>query len=103
MDRLRSHTTKYVFSAYTHTCAQVQTQPNTHSHQTPNTHTTQPVVVTDVVTKWPAFEKWSMEHLLENYGDVLFRAGPIDITLADYWRYAVGVKEEAPIYLFDKK
>jgi hypothetical protein len=63
----------------------------------------QPVVITDVVTKWPAFGKWDMDYLVKKHPDVVFRAGPIDLTLDRYWKYASQTKEDAPLYLFDKQ
>ncbi|CAG8460494.1 3654_t:CDS:2 [Acaulospora colombiana] len=61
-----------------------------------------PVIITDVVTKWPAFGKWSMEYLVEKYGEILFRAEAIDIKLKNYARYSADTTEESPLYLFDK-
>lgn len=34
-----------------------------------------PVVITDVVTEWPAFQKWSREYLLEKFGKIKFKTG----------------------------
>ncbi|KAJ3061469.1 hypothetical protein HDU98_002637 [Podochytrium sp. JEL0797] len=67
-----------------------------------------PVILTDVVTKWPAFKKWSMEYLVETVGDVEFRAESCDLPFKTYAAYAThcgqngGSFEEAPLYLFDK-
>ncbi|KAJ1973552.1 hypothetical protein H4R35_004059 [Dimargaris xerosporica] len=63
-----------------------------------------PVIITDVVTQWPAFQKWSDPHyLLKRYGDAVFRAEAIDIMFKTYWQYAqTQTLDEAPIYLFDK-
>ncbi|KND00751.1 uncharacterized protein SPPG_03865 [Spizellomyces punctatus DAOM BR117] len=66
---------------------------------TPN----RPVIITDVVTKWPAYGKWSTEYLLEHCGDKIFRAESVDIPFRDYVTYAEQCNEEAPLYLFDKK
>ncbi|CAI2188621.1 6410_t:CDS:2 [Funneliformis geosporum] len=62
-----------------------------------------PVIITDVVTKWPAFEKWNMEYLVEKYGDVTFRAEAIDIKLRNYAKYCKNTMDESPLYLFDKE
>ncbi|CAG8546309.1 6878_t:CDS:2 [Funneliformis caledonium] len=62
-----------------------------------------PVIITDVVTKWPAFEKWNMEYLVEKYGDVIFRAEAIDIKLRNYGDYCKDTMDESPLYLFDKE
>ncbi|KAJ1981371.1 hypothetical protein H4R34_002100 [Dimargaris verticillata] len=63
-----------------------------------------PVIITDVVTQWPAFQKWADPHyLLKQYGDAVFRAEAIDIMFKAYWQYAqTQTLDEAPIYLFDK-
>ncbi|TPX58844.1 hypothetical protein SpCBS45565_g07888 [Spizellomyces sp. 'palustris'] len=66
---------------------------------TPN----RPVIITDVVPKWPAYGKWSTEYLLEHCGDKIFRAESVDIPFRDYVTYAEQCNEEAPLYLFDKK
>jgi hypothetical protein len=66
------------------------------------------VILTDVVTKWPAYAKWSTGYLVENYGDVTFRAESVDLTFKTYASYAArcglngGAFEESPLYLFDK-
>eukprot|EP01134_Creolimax_fragrantissima_P000953 CFRG0953T1 len=59
-----------------------------------------PVVITNVVNQWPGYSKWDEAHLIEKYGHVKFRAGPIDITMRDYYR--IKDTDENPIYLFDK-
>ena len=62
-----------------------------------------PVVITDVVTGWPAFRKWTREHLLAAAGDAEFVAGGVQITLPRFFRYCDGCREERPLYLFDKR
>ncbi|CAG8785458.1 24291_t:CDS:2 [Gigaspora margarita] len=62
-----------------------------------------PVIITDVVTQWSAFQKWTMKYLLEKYGDINFRAEAIDIKLKNYAQYSVNTLDESPLYLFDKK
>ncbi|KAI9337805.1 hypothetical protein BDR26DRAFT_838504 [Obelidium mucronatum] len=67
-----------------------------------------PVILTDVVTKWPAFGKWNMDYLEKTVGDVEFRAESVDLQFKTYAAYARtcnengGSFEEAPLYLFDK-
>lgn len=61
-----------------------------------------PVILTDVITKWPAYKRWSTEYLTKHYGDVSFRAESIDIKLAEYFKYASANQDESPLYLFDK-
>ncbi|CAG8591558.1 21785_t:CDS:2 [Cetraspora pellucida] len=62
-----------------------------------------PVIITDVVTQWPAFQKWSMKYLVEKYGNIQFRAEAIDIKLKNYAQYSANTLDESPLYLFDKK
>jgi hypothetical protein len=62
-----------------------------------------PVVITDVVTRWPAFRKWTNAHLLAAAGDAEFIAGGVPITLPRFLRYCNACREERPLYLFDKR
>eukprot|EP00667_Euglena_gracilis_P006218 EG_transcript_6270 len=62
-----------------------------------------PVMITDVVSQWPAMKKWTREHLLALCGDTRFRCGPVDMRLRDYLQYSSNCKEERPLYLFDCK
>lgn len=62
-----------------------------------------PVILTDIVTKWPAFAdgKWSKEQLLQRHGDVQLQCGPATMKLRDYFLYSSQAQEEIPMYLFD--
>jgi hypothetical protein len=61
-----------------------------------------PVVVTDVIDKWPGiFEKWSKQNLVANYGELEFQIGRISTTMAKYIQYCEKTTEEQPLYLFD--
>ncbi|KAJ3319403.1 hypothetical protein HDV06_006356 [Boothiomyces sp. JEL0866] len=60
-----------------------------------------PVILTDVVQNWPAYKKWDFEYLLTT--DFKYRAEAVDITFTNYHKYMTQCKEEAPLYLFDKK
>ncbi|KAJ1990130.1 hypothetical protein H4R33_001813 [Dimargaris cristalligena] len=63
-----------------------------------------PVILTDVVTQWPAWGKWTPDWMVERFGDVSFRAEAIDISLRDYMAYSrEQLADESPIYLFDKR
>ncbi|KAL1915108.1 uncharacterized protein VTP21DRAFT_7589 [Calcarisporiella thermophila] len=64
-----------------------------------------PVILTDVVPQWPAFQNssWTKSSLLTRYGDIKFRAEAIDITLREYFKYADTTADESPLYLFDKR
>lgn len=61
-----------------------------------------PVIITDVVEKWPAFRKWDREYLLAAAGGEKFACGPVEFTMAEYHAYADWAKEERPLYLFDR-
>eukprot|EP00741_Cyanophora_paradoxa_P009395 tig00000144_g9101.t1 len=66
-----------------------------------------PVILTDVVTKWPAFSgppdiRWTRENLLRRFGEARFDVSGYQMRLADYMAYADGTRDDQPIYLFDK-
>jgi hypothetical protein len=64
-----------------------------------------PVILTDVVTQWPAYKTrlWSLQYLKQQSGeDRVFAAGPASFTMGQYWEYARQTTEENPLYLFDK-
>ncbi|KAJ3329349.1 hypothetical protein HDU91_003883, partial [Kappamyces sp. JEL0680] len=61
-----------------------------------------PVILTDIVANWPAYEKWTMDFFLKRSDSQTYRAEAVDMTFADYFQYARNCKEEAPLYLFDK-
>mmetsp|Transcript_9052 Transcript_9052/g.12445 ORF Transcript_9052/g.12445 Transcript_9052/m.12445 type:complete len:457 (-) Transcript_9052:23-1393(-) len=61
-----------------------------------------PVIVTDIVPKWPAFDKWTKEKLIDSFGDVVFKTDQgVPMTLKNYFTYAEQIKEHNPMYLFD--
>ncbi|KAJ3092958.1 hypothetical protein HDU96_002568 [Phlyctochytrium bullatum] len=67
-----------------------------------------PVIITDVVPKWPAYGKWNLDYLVKVCGDVEFRAEAVDVSLETYASYSKvcgkgnGSFEESPLYLFDR-
>ncbi|KAJ3280330.1 hypothetical protein HDU76_009210, partial [Blyttiomyces sp. JEL0837] len=68
-----------------------------------------PVIMTDIVPTWPAYQKWSIPYLNKTYADVLFRAESVDLPFKSYASYSYqnskapgGSLEESPLYLFDK-
>src|SRR3990167_5660890 len=69
--------------------------------------TNRPVIITDAVPKWPAFNnperEWSKENLIKRFGDTVLKAGAVTMTLRDYWTYADQIRDETPIYLFDNE
>jgi hypothetical protein len=67
-----------------------------------------PLVITDAVKDWPAFEKWSTEYIVQSFGDAKMRATsaaapiPVLFTAQEYFNYADQTQEEAPLYLFER-
>lgn len=64
----------------------------------------QPVILTDVVRNWPAFEKWrSRSYLNKAFENQLVHVGGYQFTMAQYYEYADEAGDEMPLYLFDKR
>ena len=61
-----------------------------------------PFILTDVVESWPLFHRWDEKYLLDQYGDVVFRAESVDWPFRLYTEYMNTTKDESPLYLFDK-
>ncbi|KAI9297899.1 Clavaminate synthase-like protein, partial [Neoconidiobolus thromboides FSU 785] len=61
-----------------------------------------PVIITDIVNKWPAFNKWNEDYLMENFDTQDFIAESVNIKLKNYFQYSNNNRDESPIYLFDK-
>jgi hypothetical protein len=62
-----------------------------------------PCIISDVVSEWPAYKKWTPEYLIETSGkEVRFVAGSVHFTMADYFSYANQQADDLPLYLFDK-
>ena len=61
-----------------------------------------PFILTEPVRKWPAFNTWCQEALLDRYGDVKFRAEVVDWPLRTYVEYMKNTNDESPLYLFDR-
>lgn len=62
-----------------------------------------PVIFTDVVTKWPSFQSWSRDAMLEKYKDVRFKVSGKQMTLQDFFHYSEAATDDRPLYLFDSK
>eukprot|EP00048_Salpingoeca_helianthica_P012599 m.184795 g.184795 ORF g.184795 m.184795 type:complete len:469 (-) comp15394_c0_seq2:26-1432(-) len=62
-----------------------------------------PVIITDVVPRWPAFDKWSDDYLIAQFGAAGLEAGPVSIGLARYQRYAAQCRDDLPLYIFDPR
>jgi hypothetical protein len=61
-----------------------------------------PFILTDQVSKWPVYETWNTEYLLQNFPSVKFRAEALEWTLEKYISYMQNTSDESPLYLFDK-
>lgn len=67
-----------------------------------------PVIITGLVTTWPAFKKWDWEYLAARAGNKPFRATSATassnafFTVEQYKKYCTSSQEEAPLYFFDK-
>ncbi|KAL6145415.1 hypothetical protein ACLB2K_056103 [Fragaria x ananassa] len=62
-----------------------------------------PVLLEGCMDNWVALEKWDRDYLVKLCGDVQFAAGPVEMNLEDYFRYADQAREERPLYVFDPK
>ncbi|KAH7683481.1 Clavaminate synthase-like protein [Dioscorea alata] len=67
-----------------------------------------PVLLTELANTWPARNKWTIDQLLSNYGDVAFRISQrsskkIKMTFEDYVSYMKVQHDEDPLYIFDDK
>ncbi|KAG9236501.1 hypothetical protein BJ875DRAFT_456344 [Amylocarpus encephaloides] len=61
-----------------------------------------PFILTEPVRQWPVFRSWDAETLMEQYGDVKFRAEAVDWSLNTYSHYMRNSCDESPLYLFDR-
>lgn len=61
-----------------------------------------PFILTEPVKRWKAFQDWDEAGLLEQYGEVPFRAEAVDWKLRDYVEYMNNNQDESPLYLFDR-
>lgn len=61
-----------------------------------------PVILTGLVTRWAAFERWDIAALRSRLGDTPFHVSGHEMTLAHFLDYAQSTTDEQPLYLFDK-
>lgn len=61
-----------------------------------------PVILTDVVTKWPAMKRWSRRYLQKAFKGKQVIVGDQPISFDAYCRYSDQNCDELPLYLFDK-
>ncbi|KAA8516843.1 hypothetical protein F0562_017339 [Nyssa sinensis] len=62
-----------------------------------------PVLLEGCLDNWAALKKWDRDYLIKICGDIQFSVGPVEMKLADYFRYSDQAREERPLYLFDPK
>ena len=62
-----------------------------------------PFILTKNITAWPVTSQWTLDTLLQQYPDVVFRAEAVDWTFKTYYDYLKNTNDESPLYLFDKK
>lgn len=63
-----------------------------------------PFILTDVVNKWPAFKKWTVDYLLEQFpsNEATFEIEAVEWSFPTYVEYMNSNCDESPLYLFDK-
>lgn len=62
-----------------------------------------PFILTKCIQHWPVLASWSLDSLLSQYADVVFRAEAVDWSFATYCQYMRDNQDESPLYLFDRK
>ncbi|KDO31354.1 hypothetical protein SPRG_03971 [Saprolegnia parasitica CBS 223.65] len=61
-----------------------------------------PVILTNVVSSWPAMDRWSDEYLYQVCGATKFYAGGFHMTMEQYLTYARTLHDDQPLFIFDK-
>ena len=63
-----------------------------------------PFILTDVVRNWPAYTKWTISYLLDQFpsDSTTFEIEAVEWTLPTYVEYMSSNRDESPLYLFDK-
>ena len=62
-------------------------------------HASRPVVITDVVSKWPAFGKWDREYLARAYGGNTCKAAGRSMLVENFFRYCDAERDERHLWL----
>lgn len=62
-----------------------------------------PVIITGEVTNWPAFRKWTRQHLGKAFAGRRLNAGGTMLSYDIYLAYSANSRDELPLYLFDKQ
>ena len=62
-----------------------------------------PVILTDVVSSWPAVRKWNKDYLRTVFQGRTVIVGDVPMSFEAYCSYADAQSDELPLYLFDKE
>ncbi|KAK4244803.1 hypothetical protein C7999DRAFT_16965 [Corynascus novoguineensis] len=62
-----------------------------------------PFILTECINPWPVTKSWTVDYLLSQFADVVFRAEAVDWSFATYCQYMRNTRDESPLYLFDKR
>ncbi|RHY87281.1 hypothetical protein DYB35_009556 [Aphanomyces astaci] len=61
-----------------------------------------PVIMTNVVTTWPALSHWTDEYLADTCQATPFYAGGFAMSIAKYTEYSRTLRDDQPLFIFDK-
>ena len=63
-----------------------------------------PFILKGVASKWPAYTKWNMPYLLNQFSsdDATFQIEAVEWSFHTYVEYMSSNRDESPLYLFDK-
>ncbi|KAL1835617.1 hypothetical protein VTJ49DRAFT_6335 [Mycothermus thermophilus] len=62
-----------------------------------------PFMLTQCIQSWPVTRSWTIDNLLSQHADVVFRAEAVDWSFRTYCQYMRDNQDESPLYLFDRK
>lgn len=65
--------------------------------------TEQPFILSQCIQEWPVTSQWTIDSLLDQYGETFFRAEAVDWSFSTYHKYMNENRDESPLYLFDRK
>lgn len=65
--------------------------------------TQEPFILTECIQNWPVTSEWTIDGLLRDYGETVFRAEAVDWPFSAYHEYMTKNRDESPLYLFDRK
>lgn len=65
--------------------------------------TQEPFILSKCIQEWPVSSQWTIDGLLHEYGETVFRAEAVDWPFTAYYEYMNQNQDESPLYLFDRK